>query len=122
VSALAQTGAELGGALGIAVLGSLGTAIYRGMLGSALPAGIPADLSETARDTLGGALSVAAQLTDPVAAAALTLTAQAALTTALHASSAIGFVISMASAIAAAIYLRDRKAPEPVEAPCPAGA
>src|SRR5205823_331539 len=30
VSALAQAGAELGGALGIAVLGSLGTAIYRG--------------------------------------------------------------------------------------------
>jgi DHA2 family multidrug resistance protein-like MFS transporter len=122
VSALAQTGAELGGALGIAVLGSLGTAVYRGMLESALPTGIPADLGATARDTLGGALSVAAQLTDPVAAAALTLTAQEALTTALHATSAIGFVISIASAIAAAIYLRDRKAPEPVQAPCPAGA
>ncbi|TME26716.1 MAG: hypothetical protein E6I75_25860, partial [Chloroflexi bacterium] len=39
VSALAQTGAELGGALGIAVLGSLGTAIYRGMVASALPEG-----------------------------------------------------------------------------------
>ena len=36
VAALAQTGAELGGALGIAVLGSLGTAIYRGMVASAL--------------------------------------------------------------------------------------
>jgi MFS transporter, DHA2 family, multidrug resistance protein len=120
VSALAQTGAELGGALGIAVLGSLGTAVYRGMLESALPAGLPADLAATARDTLGGALAVAAQLSDPVAAASLTLTAQDALTTALHATSAIGFVISMASAVAAAIYLRDRKAPKPVEAACPA--
>jgi DHA2 family multidrug resistance protein-like MFS transporter len=122
VSALAQTGAELGGALGIAVLGSLGTAVYRALLASALPAGMPADLAATARETLGGALSVAAQLTDPVAAATLTLTAQQALTTALQATSAIGFSISLASAIAAAIYLRDRNAPEPVEVACPAGA
>ena len=43
VSALAQTGAELGGALGIAVLGSLGTAIYRGMVTAALPQGLSPD-------------------------------------------------------------------------------
>jgi len=123
VSALAQTGAELGGALGIAILGSLGTAVYRAMLdASALPADLPADLAATARDTLGGALTVAAQLSDPVAAATLTLTAQAALTTALHATSAIGLVISLASALAALIYLRDRPAPEPHQAPRPAGA
>ena len=108
VSALAQTGAELGGALGIALLGSVGTAVYRGMVESALPTGLPSDLGATARETVGGALGVAAQLTDPVTAAALTLTAQEALTAALHATSAVGLVISMASAIAAAIYLRDR--------------
>ena len=81
----------MGGALGIAVLGSLGTMVYRGMLESALPAGIPADLGAPARDTLGGALSVAAQLTDPVAAAALTLTAQEALTTSYASYNGLAF-------------------------------
>ena len=40
VSALAQAGAEMGGALGIAVLGSVGTVIYRGMVAAAVPGSI----------------------------------------------------------------------------------
>ncbi|HEY2594348.1 MAG TPA: MFS transporter, partial [Chloroflexota bacterium] len=76
VSALGQTGAELGGALGIAVLGSLGAAIYRGMLGGALPAGLSPEGEAIARDTLGGALNVASQLSDPLAASTLVVTAQ----------------------------------------------
>src|SRR5919202_252337 len=106
VAALAQTGAELGGALGIAALGSLGTAIYRGMVASALPQGLPPELAATARDTLGGALSVASQVPDSPAAATLVLTAQDALTTALHVTSAIGAVSSIVMALAVAIYLR----------------
>ena len=50
-SALSETATELGGALGIAVLGSIGTAVYRGTLGDDLPA--------AARDTLGGAVEAA---------------------------------------------------------------
>jgi DHA2 family multidrug resistance protein-like MFS transporter len=108
VSALAQTGAELGGALGIAVLGSLGTAIYRGVVTSALPAGMSPELAATARDTLGGALSVASQLPDAAAAATLTFAAQDGLTTALHITCAIGAIVSLASAALAAHYLRPR--------------
>jgi DHA2 family multidrug resistance protein-like MFS transporter len=106
VSALAQTAAELGGALGIAVLGSLGTAIYRGMVTSALPQGISPELAATAHDTLAGALSVASQIPDSAAAATLVLTAQGALTTAVHVTSAIGAVTSIVMAIAVAYYLR----------------
>ena len=52
-SAVTETGAELGGALGIALLGSLGVAVYRyGMAGQ--PAG--------ARQTFGDAVAVAAGL------------------------------------------------------------
>jgi DHA2 family multidrug resistance protein-like MFS transporter len=108
VSALAQTGAELGGALGIAVLGSLGTAIYRGAVSSALPDGISPELAAAARDTLGGALSVASQLPDAAAAATLTFAAQDAMTTALHITCAVGAIVSLASAAAAAYYLRPR--------------
>jgi DHA2 family multidrug resistance protein-like MFS transporter len=61
-SALSETGSELGGALGIAVLGSIGTAAYR----SAMLHGVPVDVSraagDVARGTLGGAISVARQL------------------------------------------------------------
>src|SRR5207237_1325509 len=64
VSALAQTGAELGGALGIAILGSLGTAIYRGTVAAVIPNGLSPELAAAARDTLGGALNVASQMPD----------------------------------------------------------
>jgi DHA2 family multidrug resistance protein-like MFS transporter len=105
VSALAQTGAELGGALGIAVLGSLGTAIYHAMVTAAIPGGLSADQNAAARDTLGGALSVASQVPDPAAAATLVFTAQHALTTAVQVTSAIGAAISLATAVAVLIYL-----------------
>src|SRR5205814_9447663 len=38
-SALLETGSEFGGALGMAILGSIGTAVYRGDVTAALPAG-----------------------------------------------------------------------------------
>jgi DHA2 family multidrug resistance protein-like MFS transporter len=110
VSALAQTGAELGGALGIAVLGSLGTAIYRGIVTAAIPADMSPELSAAARDTLGGALSVASQLADPAVAATLALTAQQGLTTAVQVTSAIAAVISILTAVAVMLYLSPARA------------
>ena len=58
-AALSETGSEFGGALGIAILGSIGTALYRGKLGPEAPRGVPDEAWETARDTLGSALAVA---------------------------------------------------------------
>lgn len=52
-SSLSETGAELGGALGIAVLGSIGTAVYRRMMADAVPASVPHEIAEAARGTLG---------------------------------------------------------------------
>lgn len=61
-SALSETGAEFGGALGIAILGSIGTAVYRTQLTDDLPASVPPRAAEAAQDTLGGALLEAARL------------------------------------------------------------
>ena len=61
-SGISETCAELGGALGIAFYGSIGVAIYRGVLGAALPAGLPADVAHAALSTLGGAVVAAQQL------------------------------------------------------------
>jgi DHA2 family multidrug resistance protein-like MFS transporter len=104
VSALAQTGAELGGALGIAVLGSLGTLIYRSSVTTAIPSGLQPGLAAAARDTLAGALNVAGQLSDPAVAATLVATAQQSLTTAVQATCAISAIISLLTAVAVALY------------------
>lgn len=68
-SAISETSIEFHGALGIAVLGSLLTVIYRGSLGRTLPAELPAEAASTALGTLGGALDVAAHLPAPLGAA-----------------------------------------------------
>ena len=61
-AAMAETGAEFGGAVGIAVFGSLGIAVYRGLLASHIPAGLSPESVKTAMDTLGGAFAIAEQL------------------------------------------------------------
>jgi MFS transporter, DHA2 family, multidrug resistance protein len=53
-SAITETSAEFGGALGIAVLGVVGTAVYRAQMAEAVPAGVPDQAAAAARDTLGG--------------------------------------------------------------------
>jgi MFS transporter, DHA2 family, multidrug resistance protein len=112
-SALTETAAEFGGALGIAVLGVIGTSIYRSQLTSALPAGILPASATAARDTLGGALAVAGQL--PVQPGqALVQAARQAFTSGLHAAFAVSAAAVLGAAVLAAIQLRHlRPAPEP---------
>jgi len=101
VSALSETGSEFGGALGIAVLGSLGTALYRHALASTIPPGVPADLAEVARDTLGGALAVAGRLPDPLGAE-LVGVARAAFTHGMEWVAMVSAVAVLAAGIAVA--------------------
>ncbi|HJU85079.1 MAG TPA: MFS transporter [Nitrososphaeraceae archaeon] len=61
-SAISETTGELGGALGIAVMGSIGTTIYRTELTRNIPVGIPSEAQETALESLGGAVSLVGQL------------------------------------------------------------
>ena len=58
-AAMSETSAELGFALGIAALGSVGTAVYRHQIGADLPAGLTPETLATARDTLAGAIVAA---------------------------------------------------------------
>jgi DHA2 family multidrug resistance protein-like MFS transporter len=102
---MSETSGELGGALGIAILGSVGTAVYRSEVASSLPAGIPAEVVDAARDTLGGALAVAQSLPGELAAA-LVAAAQIAFVDALHLVAAVAAVGAIVTAIIAAIVLR----------------
>jgi len=61
-SAISETSAEFGGALGIAIFGSIGIAAYRRVLAHDIPAGVPPEAAAAARETLAGALVVAERL------------------------------------------------------------
>jgi DHA2 family multidrug resistance protein-like MFS transporter len=65
-SALSETGSEFGGALGIAILGSIGTFIYRTQLTNVMPEDISPELAEAAKETLSSAVVQAGQLSAPL--------------------------------------------------------
>ena len=104
-SALSETSAELGGALGIAILGVIGTAVYRSQMADRLPAGIPPETAASARDTLGGAVAAAGQLPDQLGQALLGAARQA-FTQGLHLAFTISAAAAIGVAILAAILLR----------------
>src|SRR6266511_2998643 len=108
-SGISETGAELGGALGIAILGSIGVAVYRGALATTLPAGVPSEAAAAARDTLGGAVGIAAQLPEGLGAALLGA-ARAAFTQGLQLTAALSAVVAVAIAVGATVLLRDVRA------------
>ncbi|CAL9576577.1 MFS transporter [Streptomyces sp. enrichment culture] len=58
-SAMSETVQELGLALGVAILGSLATAVYRSRIGDHIPAGTPPEVAEAAGDSIAGATSSA---------------------------------------------------------------
>jgi DHA2 family multidrug resistance protein-like MFS transporter len=115
-SGISETAAELGGALGIAAIGSIGAAVYRGGIADGLPAGIPADAAHAASDTLGGAVSIAAQLPEPAGAALLGV-AREAFVAGLQLTSAGAAVLAAVIAIVAAVALREPSHPASDEAP-----
>ncbi|OIK01965.1 MFS transporter [Streptomyces sp. MUSC 14] len=96
-SSLLETGTEFGGALGMAVLGSIGTALYRHEMPSTAPA--------EARETLGGALATAARLHGR-AGESLLATAREAFTSGMRGAALAGAVILAVAAVGAALSLR----------------
>jgi DHA2 family multidrug resistance protein-like MFS transporter len=104
-SALAETGAELGGALGLAVLGSLGVAIYRNQVAAALPSGLSPEAAQAVQETLGGAAVVAGQLPDQLGLALLTASREAFIL-GMQLTSLIGTVVMIGLAILTVTLLR----------------
>jgi DHA2 family multidrug resistance protein-like MFS transporter len=102
---MSETSGELGGALGIAILGSIGTALYRAEVADALPSEVPAQVADAARDTLGGALAIAETLPAELAAAVVSA-AQVAFVDALHLVAAVAGIGAVVTAVLAAVMLR----------------
>jgi DHA2 family multidrug resistance protein-like MFS transporter len=104
-SGISETGAELGGALGIALLGSIGVAVYRNQIADLLPNGLDSDQAETSEDTLGGALEVVDELgAEP--GATLLEAAQEAFTQGMQIAAVAGAGVALGTALLAALFLR----------------
>jgi MFS transporter, DHA2 family, multidrug resistance protein len=116
-SAISETGTELGGALGVAILGSIGTAVYRSEIADAVPQNVAPGAADSARDTLGGAVAAADQL--PVS---LIDAANHAFAHGLRLAAVITAALMVAGAVAMAVLLRERRSTPAalvaVEVPC----
>lgn len=104
-SGVQETSSQLGATLGIAVLGSIGTAVYRVGIDGRLPEGLGADAARSAEGTLGGAVSVAERITGATGAELLD-TARAAFTTGMQVSIGLAAAVLFGLAILAAVHLR----------------
>jgi DHA2 family multidrug resistance protein-like MFS transporter len=104
-SALAETGGELGGAVGIAILGSILTFLYRGAMADAAPAGVPAE----AVQTLGAAVAAVPELPAEIGAQLLAA-ARDAYSHATTVTAAICALALLAASLATVFLIPDRKA------------
>ncbi|MFF4245283.1 MFS transporter [Streptomyces sp. NPDC001822] len=111
-SAVSETAYELGAALGIALLGSIVTGVYKGF---GTPEGIPPRAAAAAHESLGGAVEMADSLPAPLAGELVTA-AQEAFVNGLRVSAAVGAVVLLATAVAAWFMLRNEKLQEGIVA------
>ncbi|MFJ9817139.1 MFS transporter [Streptomyces sp. NPDC101151] len=100
-SAVSETAYELGAALGIALLGSIVTGVYRDFTG---PAGTPA----AAHESLGAAVESSAGM-PPHTAEALLDAARGSFVHGLHLASGAGAAVLLATAVAAWFLLKNQK-------------
>jgi MFS transporter, DHA2 family, multidrug resistance protein len=105
-SGISETGAELGGALGISILGSIGIAIYRGDITRALPGDVPAAAVDAARDTLGAAMATAAKLPADLGTI-VSAVARNAFVEGMQVVATISAVVAVGVAILVLVALRD---------------
>ncbi|SDS91907.1 MFS transporter [Microlunatus soli] len=101
-SGVSETAYELGGALGIALIGSVVTSVYRGFTA---PAGVPAAVADAARESLGGAVHAAAGLPDGLRSALLEA-ARTAFTDGLRYAGLAGGLVLLLAAIVVGLAMR----------------
>ncbi|MEU9748867.1 MULTISPECIES: MFS transporter [Streptomyces] len=114
-AALPETANQLGGALGVAILGSIGAAVYTRDVAD-VTTGLPPEAAEAAEGSLGGATEVAKHLPADTGDALVT-SAGEAFTRGMNLSAAVGGVVMLLGAAGAALLLRQVKTPTVTSAP-----
>jgi EmrB/QacA subfamily drug resistance transporter len=102
-----------GGALGVAVLGSLLSSHYRGAMES-VTTGLPGAAAEAARDSLSGALAVSGRVGGD-AGAQIAEAAQSAFVSGMHVAVLVAAGIAVAGAVVALVALPAREAETPAQ-------
>jgi EmrB/QacA subfamily drug resistance transporter len=115
-SAVSNTIRQLGGALGVAVLGAVLSSVYRDHLGNATD-GLPATAADAARESISGAYGVA-EKAGP-AGQALISAANDSFVTAMHYASIGSTVFALLGAVVAAVWVPGKR---PAAAPAPTSA
>jgi DHA2 family multidrug resistance protein-like MFS transporter len=108
-ASISATAPQIGGAFGVAVLGSIVTAVYRNAMATSVPAGVPHGAADAARDNLGTAAAAARALPDSLAAPLLEA-ARAAFTSGFRVTAVVSAVLML---LIAALVLRLRPADRP---------
>ncbi|MGW1345144.1 MFS transporter [Kribbella sp. NPDC002412] len=103
VASLAETSGEGGVALGVALLGSLGTVVYRRQLD--LPATLPDDIARQATESVGAAHQLGSDLA---------VAAKTAFVSGLNVVAVVGAVAFLACALLAAVALKAAPAEDKV--------
>jgi DHA2 family multidrug resistance protein-like MFS transporter len=104
-SAISETSSEFSGALGIAIFGSAGTALYRGALSESMPAGVPPGAGEAAMATLGGAVAASQSVAGPVGEALLGAS-RTAFVDAMQFTAVLGALTMIAACVVSGHILR----------------
>ncbi len=118
-SAINDTIREVGGALGIAIIGSLAENLYRSKLGTALAAAhLPQPVSHLATSSVAAA-DVAGKHLGGAAGAQLTAAAHTAFTAAMATGMRVSAVVALVAAIGVAFALPARRRPEAAALPQP---
>ena len=104
-AAVNDTTRELGGALGVAIVGSIMSSLYAARLSDALPDNVPAPVAAAARESLGAAVQVSGSLGADVA--------DAAREAFVHAMSQASLVVALVAALGAFLAWRYLPAREP---------
>jgi EmrB/QacA subfamily drug resistance transporter len=114
-SAVNDTTRQVGGALGVAVLGSVFTSIYSSHLSSALSSQtLPADVLEQAKDSVGAALRAAAAIGGSTGDG-LGAAARSAFIDGFHAALRVGALVAVIGVVITLVWLPARARPGDVD-------
>ena len=119
-SAINDTIREVGGALGVAIVGSLAAAVYRSRLGSTLAtAHAPGAVVHQATGSVAAADAIGAHVGGPAGSEMVTA-AHSAFVDAMAMGIRVAAAVALVSALAAVFALPRRRGPAPVEVTSPA--
>ncbi|NOT99370.1 MAG: hypothetical protein HOO97_09820 [Sideroxydans sp.] len=104
-AAMSETCGELGGALGIAILGSLGIMLYRYLIADAFPDGMSAEVMAHAKLSFNDAVNAMQPLAEPIKSQVLAK-AEEAFTRALQCIAAIAALCSLVMAAMTLKFLK----------------